>query len=111
MSNEPVTGVLDAVGLVDVAGEMTQKPLQQDGVAGERDWYRVVVHVETGQFVKVLVHRVGEVDQQVAAAIDGQRHPFAMGLPGRGDCAVDLGGAGQRNGRVRLAGGRVDVSM
>ncbi len=110
MSNEPVTGVVAAVRLVDVAREVTQEPLEQNRVAREGDWHRVVVHVEAGQLVEVLVHRVGEIDQQVAAPVDGKRHPFAMRVPCRRDRTVDLVGAGQvEHGRsVRLSPGRYE---
>jgi len=65
--------------------------------------------LETSELVEVLVHRVRQVDQQIAAPIYGQRHPLPMGQPGRGDGAVDFGSACQRDDRVRLAGRRVDV--
>ena len=57
------------------------------------------------------MNRVGQVDQQVAAAIDGQRHPFSMGLPRRRDRTVDIVGAGQSNVGVGPPRRRIDVGV
>ena len=98
-----------AVRLVDVAGEMAQESFEQQCRSGERDRHGVVVHVEFGEFVEMLVHEIGQVDEQVAAPVHGQRHPGAVRLPAAGDGAIDLLRTGQRDNDVRLSGRGIDV--
>ncbi len=63
------------MGFVDVAGEVAQEPFEHVRGTCEGDRHPVVVHVQECEFVEVLVHDVGEVDEQVAPAVDRQRHP------------------------------------
>ncbi len=95
--------------LIDVAGEVAQEPLQHVRGTGQGDWHRVVVHIEHGEFIKVVVNHVGQIDQQVSTAIDCQRHPRPMRLPRGRDGAVNLGRPCEWNGDIRFTGGRVDV--
>ncbi len=95
--------------LVGVAGEMAQEALKHVRGSGERYRYRVVLHVQRGKFVQVLVDGVGEVDQSVATHIDCLRHPLALGCACGVDGAVDVGGTGHRDGRIRESGCRKDV--
>ncbi len=88
---------------------MSQKAFQKHGVARHGDRYRIVVHVQLGQFVQMVVHCVGKIDEQIATSINGMRHPFAVRVPSGADRSIDFDGTGKLDRPVRPAGCRVDV--
>jgi len=73
-----------------------------------RDRHADVAALDHGQLLRMLLDQGGEPVHRSPPRDGGQRAPLLVGRSGRGHGPVDVLGAGLRNGREALAGGRVD---